>query len=926
MREFGARLSLQDRMSDTLRRNIRQQQEFTRQVNNTRRSVQNLGNTQARPEVNVNDRATGRMDRIRQALRSLSNERILTKAEVDDKASQKAENIKAKLKGLATNFTPIVKIRDMATQGVAKIKNTLGGFAKKVFTPVIKVKDLATKGINKVRVGFKTVGKLVASPFITIKDKASAGIQKVRGVLKSVGSTIAKPFISIKDGASKVLGSVGGKLKAIGSTVARASVAVKDGASAVLGKIGGVLKTLAKGAVIGLTVAGAGVGKSLLEGADLQQSIGGVETLFKGDASTVIENANKAFQTAGLSANEYMENVTSFSASLLSSLGGDTKKSAQVADMAMVDMADNANKFGTDMESIQNAYQGFAKQNYTMLDNLKLGYGGTKEEMSRLLSDAQKLTGVKYDINNLSDVYNAIHAVQENLGVTGTTAKEASTTFSGSLASMKASFSNLMGQLSVGDGKAVARSMGDLLDSASTFLFGNLVPMVQTIFDNLPTAMATASKKIVPKIKDNMIPLAKSIISGITDGLASLGVDKGLMQGVIDQLNPANLNVGGGFGDIFGTLKDVFSTTMNTILAILPPVISMVQQIAPVVVGIIQTILNGVSQIIPYIQPVIQTITNIITTAMPVIQSIITIVVNAIVALMPTLSSIFQVVGDAISKVLSMLGNHMGLFQTIVSAVVTVVGTVWNALAPVISTAVDLIITVVDGLLTGIEAVFNFLAPYISQIWTSISGFFSSASSTLQTIISTLISVFNGLKTAVSTVFNSVKDTISTVCGAVTGVISGVVDKITGFVDKIGGAISKAKEFAGSVGDKVKGALGFAYGKNRVPYDGYPATLHAGERVLTRVQADQYDEQMGTRGVPNRAMGTGVIARDNTLINAHQGEKLLTKQEVKQQNSRSVTVEKLADQIVVREDADIDKIVNKLVKRLEKVEGNVAFA
>lgn len=926
MREFGARLSLQDRMSDTLRRNIRQQQEFTRQVNNTRRSVQGLGNTHARPEVSMDDRATGRVDSIRQALRSLSRERILTRAEVDDKASQQAEGIKARLKSLATNFTPIVKIRDMATQGIAKIKNTLGGFAVKTFTPVIKLKDLATKGINKVRVGLSTVKKLVTSPLITLKDKASAGLQKVKGVLKGVGSTIAKPFVTIKDGASKVITAVGSKLKSIGSTVARATVAVKDGASKVLGTIGNTLKTLAKGATIALTVSGAGVMKSLSEGADLQQSVGGVETLFKGDSSTVIENANKAFKTAGLSANEYMENVTSFSASLLSSLGGDTKKSAKVADMAMVDMADNANKFGTDMGSIQNAYQGFAKQNYTMLDNLKLGYGGTKSEMERLLKDAQKISGTKYDLNNLADVYSAIHVIQDNLDVTGTTAKEASTTFSGAFGMMKASAKNLLGQLSVGDGKAVAKSMGDLLESTSTFLFGNMIPMVQTIFENLPTAIATATKQITPKIKENVLPLAKSVISGITDGLATLGVDKGLLQGVVDQLNPSNLQVGGGFSDIFGSMKDVFATTVNTILTILPPVISMIQQIAPVSVSIIQTILDGVNQIIPFIQPVIQTVTSIITTAMPVIQQIITIVVNAIVALMPTLSSIFQTVGGAIQSVLSMLGNHMGLFQTIVSAVVTVVSTVWSNLAPVISTAVDLIITVVDGLLTGIEAVFDFLAPYISQIWSSISGFFSSASSTIKTIITTLITVFTTLKTAVSTVFNSVKSTISSVCGGITSVISGVVDKISGFVDKIGGAISKAKEFAGGVAGKVKGALGFAYGKNRVPYDGYPATLHAGERVLTRVQADQYDEQMGTRGVPSRAMGTGVIAKDNTLINAHQGEKLLTKQEVNQKNSRSVNVEKLADTIVVREDADIDKIVNKLVKRLEKVEGNVSFA
>lgn len=164
-----------------------------------------------------------------------------------------------------------------------------------------------------------------------------------------------------------------------------------------------------------------------------------------GYASVVKANADAAFKTAGLSANEYMSQVTSFSASLLSSLGGDTAKAAEVADMAMIDMADNANKFGTDMESIQNAYQGFAKQNYTMLDNLKLGYGGTQEEMQRLLQDASKISGVKYDISNLSDVYSAIHVIQNELGVTGTTAKEAGQTFSGSFSAMKAAAKNVLG-------------------------------------------------------------------------------------------------------------------------------------------------------------------------------------------------------------------------------------------------------------------------------------------------------------------------------------------------------------------------------------------------------------------------------------------------------------------------------------------------
>ena len=182
-----------------------------------------------------------------------------------------------------------------------------------------------------------------------------------------------------------------------------------------------------------------------MEGAALEQSLGGVETLFKDSADTVKSYANDAYKTAGLSANEYMENVTGFSASLLQSLGGDTSKAAETANMAMIDMSDNANKFGTDMQDIQNAYQGFAKQNYTMLDNLKLGYGGTKTEMERLLADAKELTGVEYNIDNLDDVYQAIHVIQKD-GRNRDNCKESAETFSGSLADAS-SIQNLFGQL-----------------------------------------------------------------------------------------------------------------------------------------------------------------------------------------------------------------------------------------------------------------------------------------------------------------------------------------------------------------------------------------------------------------------------------------------------------------------------------------------
>ena len=206
--------------------------------------------------------------------------------------------------------------------------------------------------------------------------------------------------------------------------------------------------TVGKAFVVGLAAAGAAIvkiGKDAIEAfSDYEQLVGGVETLFGSSASTVIKNATNAFKTAGLSTNEYMETVTAFSASLLQSLEGDTEEAAKKADMAITDMADNANKMGTSIDSIQNAYQGFAKQNYTMLDNLKLGYGGTKEEMQRLLEDAQKISGIKYDISSYSDIVDAIHVVQTEMGITGTTAKEASSTIQGSFSAMKSAWKNVL--------------------------------------------------------------------------------------------------------------------------------------------------------------------------------------------------------------------------------------------------------------------------------------------------------------------------------------------------------------------------------------------------------------------------------------------------------------------------------------------------
>lgn len=275
----------------------------------------------------------------------------------------------------------------------------------------------------------------------------------------------------------------------------------------IIGKVTGLLAAAGIG-----TALVAGMSKSLSEGAKLEQSIGGIETLFKKSSDKMIEYADQAYKTAGISANTYMEQATSFSASLLQSTGGDTEKAAEAANQAIIDMSDNANKMGTNIGSIQDAYQGFAKQNYTMLDNLKLGYGGTKTEMERLLADAEKISGQEYDISNLSDVYEAIHVIQGELDITGTTSKEAASTFSGSFASMQAAASNMLGDLMLG--RNIEPAMKGLAESSSTFLFGNLIPAVGRIFMSLPAAAAAFIRAGIPAFTSAGSEMIESLKSG----------------------------------------------------------------------------------------------------------------------------------------------------------------------------------------------------------------------------------------------------------------------------------------------------------------------------------------------------------------------------------------------------------------------------
>lgn len=320
-----------------------------------------------------------------------------------------------------------------------------------------------------------------------------------------------------------------------------------------------------------------GLGKDALQGvADLEQNIGGVETLFKDSADTVIENSKKAYTTAGIDANKYMEQITSFSASLLQSLGGDTAEAAKVGDMAIQDMADNSNKFGTAIENIQNAYQGFAKQNYTMLDNLKLGYGGTKTEMERLLADAEKISGVKYDISNLNDVFNAIHVIQEELDVTGTTAKEASTTISGSINSAKSAFSNFL------SGAGGIEEVISTFTTAGTNISNAIVKMAPQII----TGLTTLLNNLVPLIG----PLLQAILPAMIQGTSTL------IMGLVQAL-PGIIQI------LMGMLPTIIQELANMLPVILTSLIQglvmIIQELANQLPTLIPVIIDAILSTIP---------------------------------------------------------------------------------------------------------------------------------------------------------------------------------------------------------------------------------------------------------------------------------------------------------------------------------------
>ena len=370
-------------------------------------------------------------------------------------------------------------------------------------------------------------------------------------------------------------------------------------------------------------IVAAGIGKiisdSINMGGALQQSLGGVETLFKDSADTVKEYAAQAYRTVGLSANDYMEQTTSFAASLLSSVSKDTNAAAQLANMAMVDMADNANKMGTDMQDIQNAYQGFAKQNYTMLDNLKLGYGGTQAEMQRLLNDATKISGVKYDLGNLADMYSAIHIIQQEMDITGTTAREAATTLTGSFAAMKAAAENVMGNWSTG--ADLTEPLQALADTAQTFLVDNLLPMIGNVLAGIPEIVYS----LVPELLQTGTELLSSLAQGFTEGIPEF------FSTALPQLLAFTDQLRDNAASFVDAGLNLITQLLNGLIAGLPDLIAYVPDIIINICGIINDNMpkilgEGVAIIVQLVAGLVQTVPSLLANWKKILEAVLSVI------------------------------------------------------------------------------------------------------------------------------------------------------------------------------------------------------------------------------------------------------------------------------------------------------------
>lgn len=611
-----------------------------------------------------------------------------------------------------------------------------------------------------------------------------------------MATELAKAYVQIIPSARGIQGSL---------TQALGGEASSAGASAGQ-SFGSQLVRTALG-VISVAAIGKALGATITEGAALEQSIGGIETLFKDSADTVKAYADEAYRTAGMSANQYMEQTTSFAASLLQSLGGDTAAAAEVANMAMVDMSDNANKMGTDMERITDAYQGFAKQNYTMLDNLKLGYGGTKTEMERLLADAQKITGVKYDISSLADVYNAIHVIQGELDITGTTAKEAATTLSGSFNSMVAAGKNVLGKLTLG--QDIGPSLEALAQTTTTFLVGNLLPAVWNIFSALPGGVVTLVRSMGTQLAAALPSFLAQFQTGITGGLPQLlttgqtmlsNLIAGLMQNLPHLLQSGVATVGTFVNGMFGNAAQVSAAAFSLLNQFTQGIFANLPQILAAGSSIVQNFITNINAYFPQIlqsgqaflttlgQGLAQGIPQFLATALPLILQFTG----------SLRSNVGQLVDVGLQFILTLaqglINGLPALIQYVPQIITNLAGLINDNAPKLLQAGVQLMLMLAQGIIQAIPTLIANLPQIIQAIVSVFTAFnwISLGQNVINLLQSGITSMFGALQGAGQGICNAVQSAVTNLPSTLYSLGSSAIQMMASGISGIVGAVTGA--------------------------------------------------------------------------------------------------------------------------------------
>ena len=562
-------------------------------------------------------------------------------------------------------------------------------------------------------------------------------------------------------------------------------------------KIGSMAKTSATalaGMVAAATTAVATLtGLSVKQYAEYEQLTGGVETLFKNSSDKVMEYANNAYKAAGMSANEYMNTITGFAASLLQGLGGDTEKAAKIGNMAVEDMADNANKMGTSIELIQNAYQGFAKQNYTMLDNLKLGFGGTKEEMQRLLQEASKISGIKYDISNFSDIIEAIHVIQNEMGITGTTAKEAASTIEGSLSMTKSAWTNLLTGMA-DDNADFDKLVDNLVNSVGT-LGENLLPRIEIAINGIGKLI----DKLLPSIINKIPELISSILPGMVQ--AGINVTSSLVNGIVESL-PMLLEIGLQALTTLGkglakNLPTLIPTIVNLMISMCDMIIENLPLIVDVAIDIILALVQGLVSALPTliaeVPRIINSFANAIYNALPQILmagvQIIGMLIKGLIQSIPTLVANIPQIIMAIVNVFTLM-NWASIGKNLITGIGNGIKSMVSNIGTVAKFTAESVVNGIKGIFTSGGSIGRNLISWVTN------GISSSVGNLVQAAKNVAISAIQGLKNILSwdSAASIGKNLIQGLWNGISNMGGWIMDKIGGFASNIIGGI---KDFFG---------------------------------------------------------------------------------------------------------------------------------